>query len=154
MPDVAGAMHQIGRQQSIESVRFGFDSESLYVRLDPVDDASAVLARGASFVLHFVRPAGLRVACERGIDGRAIAKAWQRDGSDWAASNALGLEAAAGRILELRLPLALAGVGAERLSFFVAVEDAQAREVERHPAGRPFELPIPDGRFAALNWTA
>ena len=34
------------------------------------------------------------------------------------------------------------------------LDDAQARELERHPAGRPFELPVPDGRFAALNWTA
>ena len=72
---LAGAMHQIDRQHILSSVRFGFDVDSFYVRLDPTDDASALMARGASFALHFVRPAGLKVECMRGENGRTILQA-------------------------------------------------------------------------------
>ena len=151
---LAGAMHQIDRQQILSSVRFGFDVGSLYLRLDPTEDASIMLARGASFALHFVRPAGLRLVCMRGAGGRTILQASRREDGEWTPVSNSGLQAAAGRIVELKVPLALAGAGVDKLAFFVAVDDAQSREIERHPAGRPFELPVPDGRFAALNWTA
>jgi hypothetical protein len=151
---LAGAMHQIDRQHLLSSVRFGFDVDSLYLRLDPTDDASAMMARGASFALHFVRPAGLKLMCTRGASGRTVLQASRREDGEWTPVAHSGLQAAAGPIVELKVPLALAGPEVERLAFFVAVEDAQARELERHPAGRPFELPVPDGRFAALNWTA
>ena len=151
---LAGAMHQIDRQQILSSVRFGFDVGSLYLRLDPTEDASIMMARGASFALHFVRPAGLRLVCMRGAGGRTILQASRREDGEWTPVSNSGLQAAAGRIVELKVPLALAGAGVDKLAFFVAVDDAQSREIERHPAGRPFELPVPDGRFAALNWTA
>ena len=40
------------------------------------------------------------------------------------------------------------------VSFFVTVHDANENETERHPAGRPVELTVPDDRFEARNWSA
>ena len=58
-------------------------------------------------------------------------------------------------MLELSLPLVDLGVSAgDPVSFFVAVHDAAANEIERHPAHRPIDLEVPGAGFEARNWTA
>ena len=59
--DVAGAMHQIGRAAPrLTSVRFGFDRERLYVRVDGRQPMAEVLADGYEVALKFLAPAGRR----------------------------------------------------------------------------------------------
>ena len=93
--DVAGAMHQTDRRTVlISAIWFGFDRERLYIRLDGVRPLKDLLAEGYEFSLHFLKPAGLRLAVS------------QRTGPQ------AGVESAvAGSILELAVPLAAAGDG-------------------------------------------
>ncbi|MFN7983407.1 MAG: glycoside hydrolase family 57 protein [Vicinamibacterales bacterium] len=154
--DVAGAMHQIDHAQVLSSMRFGFDEQAIYVRLDLVSNAGAWLGRGGGFVLHFVEPAGVRIVGSMGAAHRLTLVASRRTGTGWVEVDLPGLAGAAGRIVELSIPLEPLDVPAGgRASFFVALHDADGHEVERHPTGRPVELSVVSyERFAALNWTA
>jgi hypothetical protein len=131
--DAAGAMHQTGL---ISEIWFGFDRERLYVRLDGVRSLKELLAEGYEFSLHFLKPAGLRLAVS------------QRAGAPTSVESAV-----AGSILEMAVPL-MALDAAGGLAFFVAVQDAHGTELERHPASHPMEIQGLDAGFEARNWTA
>ena len=77
-----------------------------------------------------------------------------REGGAWKPAEAAGIQVGLGSIVELRIPLAWLGESVADVSFFVTVNDASEVELERHPAGRPIELTVPDERFASRNWTA
>ena len=151
----SGAMHQIDRQSMVTHVRFGFDTQAWYVRVDLTRAASDVLTDGWTVALNFLRPAGLRLLCvSDGSAGVATVLA-HRDGAEWVPLADAGCTAVAGSILEVRVPLeALAGPSLADVAFFVALCDPSGNEAERHPAGRPVEVAVPDDRFAARNWTA
>lgn len=150
----AGAMHQVERQAVVTQIRFGFDSEALYVRVDTARPAFDLLSEGWSVLLNLLRPSGMRVICTL-PPGRAVTlTAAVRDDGAWQPCEVAGLEVGVGSILELRVPLAWLGDGVADVSFFVTVNDANQVELERHPAGRPIEVTVPDERFASRNWTA
>ncbi len=134
---VAGAMHQAeGPVVVLTEVRFGFDSEFLFLRLDGVRPLRDLLAEGYEVALIFTRPEGLRFSV-RDVGGVVR-----------------GTPAvAAGTILEMALPLRTFG-GARELAFFVAINDPTGAELERHPPGRSIELSPGDLQFVAANWTA
>jgi len=99
-------------------------------------------------------PNGFRVSCAGSPGGEVGATLWKRDGSAWhpAASEC---QVAAFSLIELKIPMLAFGQSPLLdVSFFVTVHDAQENEVERHPAGRPVELTVPDDRFEARNWSA
>ncbi|HUR35831.1 MAG TPA: glycoside hydrolase family 57 protein [Vicinamibacterales bacterium] len=148
-----GAMHQVDHQAIITQVRFGFSRDSLFLRIDPSRDAGELFEDGWSVVINFLRPSGIRVWCAR--EGTAVvAGVAVRAGSSWVKSPAVA-HVAVGSIIELQIPLvSLGGDECTDVSFFVAAHDANQNEAERHPAGRPIELTIPDERFDARNWTA
>ncbi len=152
--DAAGAMHQIDRQQLLTHIRFGFDQEHLYVRVDTRSALDQMLDTGWSFSLAFLKPAGYRVTVS-GPAERPALSLWTREAAGWRDAGSDGLRAGAATILELAVPLSSLGGGRlSDLSFSVAVVDPGGNEVERVPAGRPIELQIPDERFASRNWTA
>jgi alpha-amylase/alpha-mannosidase (GH57 family) len=132
--DVAGAMHQTSRPASVlTEIRFGFDRERFYVRLDGHTRLADLVAKGYEFSLNFLRPEGLRLSVRHGGD--------------------LDLAASAGSILELAIPLArLEPSGG--VSFFVTIQNAEGLELERHPARHPLEVRGLDERFESRNWTA
>ena len=78
----------------------------------------------------------------------------RRSSSD-AASDDSGIEAAAGAVLEVGVPLAAFGLtpGAP-VAFFVALLDPEEHETERQPPFRPIETAVPDAWFEAKNWNA
>ena len=153
---VAGAMHQVERQDVVSQVRFGFSGSSLFLRIDGARTAADLLGDGWSVIVNFLRPSGLRVAISRTPEGVVGAFLSRRDGATWQpVTDGSQAQAAAGTILECRIPLALLGTERlDELSFFVTINDANQVEIERHPAGRPIELSVPDERFAAVNWSA
>jgi alpha-amylase/alpha-mannosidase (GH57 family) len=135
--DVAGAMHQTDRRSFfLSAIWFGFDHERLYIRLDGVRPLKELLAEGYEFSLHFLKPAGLRLAVSSKPGGP------QRVES-----------AVAGSILEMSVPLAALDPSSG-LAFFVAMQGADGTELERHPAGHPMEIQGIDAGFEARNWTA
>ena len=152
---VAGAMHQVDRQAStVTQVRFGFDREALFLRLDSLRPPALGLSDGWGLAINFLRPAGLRVHCGW-LEGAVVARLEARDGEVWRPVPGGTIPAAAGAVVELRIPLSMLGEPAVReLSFFVTVHDAAKAEVERHPSGRPVELSVPDERFESRNWSA
>jgi alpha-amylase/alpha-mannosidase (GH57 family) len=151
--DTPGAMHQVDRKPRVVTlVRFGFDRERLYVRLDSGRRLVDLLADGLAFSLTFLQPHGVRLSV-RQIDGRISGVLSDRQSAQWVERGPGGAVAAAGTLLEVAVPLADLGLrGGDRLSFFVTVYDEGRTELERHPVDRPIEAEVPDDRFAARHW--
>jgi alpha-amylase/alpha-mannosidase (GH57 family) len=165
--ETAGAMHQTERRPPvITQVRFGFDHERLYVSLAGAEQVVDLLAQGNELSLKFLKPEGVRFSV-RDIQGRLRGTFWDRRTAEpyWAERGPGGAAVAAGRLLEVALPLVDlerrpldAGTApndqpASRVAFFVAVYDATGAELERHPAYHPIETEVPGRGFEARNWT-
>ena len=154
--DVAGAMHQAERAESIVTlVRFGFDRERFYVRVDGRRPMLDLLAEGLEFSLKFLQPAHVRFSV-RQRQGRLTGSFWEQGAAQpWIERGPGGAAVGAGTILEVAIPLADLGLSpGDPVAFFVSVYDAGDAEVEHHPAHRPIEADVPDARFEARNWTA
>ncbi len=152
--DVAGAMHQAERQASLlTQMCFGFDADHLYARLDATHPLADLLTEGRSVWFTFLVPQGHRVRVHR-ASGGLTAAIEVKTATGWTGRPSVARLAAAS-ILELALPLAdLADARPDRLSFFVSMHGPDGSEIERHPAGRPVELTVPDATFEATNWSA
>ena len=155
--DVAGAMHQTDRRQSLVTlVHFGFDRERLFVRVDASQRIVDLLAGGRELSLKFFTPGGVRFSVRQAF-GRLTGTYWdrQRNAQGWTERGPGGAAAAAGTVLEVALPIADLGVASgQPVAFFVSVYDDGGAEVERHPAHRPIELTAPDDLFEARQWRA
>jgi len=155
--DVAGAMHQTDRRQSLVTlVHFGFDRERLFVRVDASQRIVDLLAGGRELSLKFFTPGGVRFSVRQAF-GRLTGSYWdrQRNAQGWTERGPGGAAAAAGTVLEVALPIADLGVASgQPVAFFVSVYDDGGAEVERHPAHRPIELTAPDDLFEARQWRA
>jgi alpha-amylase/alpha-mannosidase (GH57 family) len=155
--EAAGAMHQVDRRPAVLSlVRFGFDRERLYVRLDGRAPMTDVLADGHELSLKFLVPGGVRFSVARTGGGVSFGF-WDRqpDAPYWRRRGPGGAAVAIGRVLEASLPLQDLGVAAGgRVAFFVAVYGSGNVELERQPANRALELTAPDALFEGRNWRA
>jgi hypothetical protein len=163
--DVAGAMHQIETAPSaVTELRFGFDADHLYIRIDTAQAARDVLDRGDGLAVTFLEPGGYRVTLGRptagpddGATGNVAVQWWTRPSTaePWMEGSSDTLRASARTILELAVPLRLLKAEpAGRIAFIVTRNDAGGHEVERHPAVRPIELTVPDSWFDARHWSA
>jgi alpha-amylase/alpha-mannosidase (GH57 family) len=155
--DVEGAMHQADRSPALVTlVWFGFDRRRFYVRLDGTRRLADLLADGYEFSLTFLQPDGVRLSV-RAREGQVTGVYWDRrtEPPQWVERGKGGAVAAAGTVLEIAIPLEDLRLPAAHptVAFFVAVNDALQTELERHPAHRPIEVDVPDGRFEARNWT-
>ena len=155
--EVAGAMHRSdAAAPTVTAIRFGFDADRLYVRIDTARPAVDLIAEGCEFSLFFLRPERLRLTVRQDA-GRLACGLWRRlsEAAGWQPSGGGGATAAAGTLLELAAPLAeLDASAGTRLSFLVAVHRPDGAELERHPRTRPIEVDVPDAAFEARNWTA
>ena len=154
--DVAGAMHQTDRRASlVTAVRFGFDGERLFVRVDTARPVVDLLGEGFEISLKFLEPTGVRFSVRQTL-GRLTGLFWDRAPAApaWTERGPGGAAIAAGPVLELAVPTSDLGVRAgASMAFFVAVYDEAGAEVERHPAHRPIEAAAPDAAFRARNWS-
>ena len=166
--ETAGAMHQTERRPPvITQVRFGFDHEQLYVSLAGTEQALDLLAQGHELSLKFLKPDGVRFSVRNTLE-RLRGTFWDRQSVEpyWVERGPGGATVAAGRLLEVAIPLADLGrrpldAGAalshepalSRVAFFVAVYDSSGAELERHPAHHPIETEVPGRGFEAINWT-
>jgi alpha-amylase/alpha-mannosidase (GH57 family) len=154
--DVAGAMHRSdGPAALLTAVRFGFDRDRLFVRIDAREPLVDLLAGGCEVSLKFLQPAGVRFSVSATL-GRLRGAFWDRPASEprWTERRTTEAAVAAGAILELALPWSELGAAAgDRVAFFVAIYEGDA-ERERHPAQQPIAVTMPDGTFEARQWTA
>jgi len=154
--DIGGAMHQGGSAAVLTMVRFGFDHERLYVRIDGRRPMIDLLAERHELSIKFLQPERVRFSVSE-RHGRLTGSFWDRraEAPEWIERGPGGASVAAGAVLEVALPLADLGVApGGAVAFIVAVYDARDVELEHHPADRPIEAEAPDAQFEARNWTA
>ena len=155
----AGAMHQVSdRPDRISVIEFGFDLENLYLRVEGTARMGDLFQEGLVVTLRFLKPTGMRVGVQ--LNGGPIEARLQvrsevdPGGTEWRNAELPGLAAAAGRMLEVRIPFEGLGVRASDPVAFFVILSAEATELEHHPRHQPIEFEVPDRRFAARNWTA
>src|SRR5688572_340341 len=153
--DTPGAMHQVANRHPIVSViEFGVDIQHLYVRIDGPDAIARQMESGTEVRVKFLKPAGIQVVLTG--DRKTVTAHLQERIADgiWRPRECPGVQAAAGAIIELRIPFACLGVRThETVAFLVAV-NREGAEVEHHPRHGPIEVKAPDREFPARNWTA
>jgi len=126
-PSGGESMHRTSHL--IEKVYFGYDSKSFYLRIDFDTSKRAALPQRCRIQLQFSLPQRGLLTLERGEQGT-----WQqRDTGEPDAT--LPAEFAAGKILEIAVPLEALGIHKpEDARFCVTVLD-EDRELERFPSG-------------------
>jgi hypothetical protein len=151
----AGAMHQVGGQApGISLIEFGFDLESLFVRVDTSPWVRDLLASGLTVTLRFLSPSGFRLRIEQPVPDRVEAQLEVQDGTNWAAQDSTGIAVAAESVLEVRIPFRSLGVQTHDAVALRVALSRNGTELEHHPRHRPIEFQVPDREFGALNWTA
>ncbi len=155
--DRGGAMHQVaGRGPAIGTIRFGFDLEFLYVRVDADQSVRELVDAGLEFSVKFLTPAGVRLSVRREAGGEPLFGMFDRgDDGRWVRrTEACGCAAAAGAVLEVRVGFADLGVRAgDPVGFLVAVYNRDI-EVEHQPSRWAIEFTVPTREFVGRNWTA
>lgn len=121
----ASTMHQVSVDGGgMTLVEFGCGRSDLFVRIEAAGSMASILAGGMTVGLTFLEPKGHEVAVNH-------------------AGAPPGVDAAAGRILELRIPLTTLGVRPGDSMAFIVWFRKGGQEVEHHPRQRPIELEIP-----------
>jgi hypothetical protein len=164
MHATAGAMHQTTASgAALAQVRFGFDRERLWVRVDANRPLVDLLADDHSVCFKFLEPAGVGFSVQS-ESGRLTGAFWDRragssPGRPWLRRGIGGAAMAAGQVLEVALPLTDLGVPeGSPLSFFVLLAaGAEAGlgvpgEFDREPAHPAVRAVVPDATFEARNW--
>jgi alpha-amylase/alpha-mannosidase (GH57 family) len=152
----AGAMHQAADRAAIVSVvEFGVDLRHLYVRIDGPQPMRSQVESGIEVRVKFLKPAGVQIMM-RGDRQALTARLEERtaDGGGWRPRECPGLDAAAGDIIELRIPFACLGVRRHDTVAFMVAANREGAEVEHYPRHGPIEAEVPDSQFPARNWTA
>ena len=144
------------REAEVRSLRFGFDLEHLYLRLDLSGPATQRLAQGLRCSVNFTSPADFRIVVSATPRGTAVEL--HRKGADgrWAPAreSTFAPSVASGDILEVAVPFPALGLKPNTaFAFFVTIHN-RAAELERHPANRPIESIVPEPTFSELNWKA
>jgi alpha-amylase/alpha-mannosidase (GH57 family) len=142
------------RDPELRMLRFGFDLEHLFLRLDLNGAAASRLQQGLACSVSFTTPADHRLVISWANDGpRSDLQARAADGS-WVTDTAARSKAAAGEILEVAIPFTdLRLQPNSPFAFFVTIH-ANTVELERHPIHRPVESTVPEPAFEELNWNA
>jgi alpha-amylase/alpha-mannosidase (GH57 family) len=153
--EARGSMHQAARsRRQVTAIHFGFDPDTLYLRIDLARRAQDFLADRGEVRLTFYAPPGLRVALKAGADGTASIILLERLGpGDWRPRPAARVRGAAVQVVEVAVPFADLGAGpGQRLSLFVALwQDSQV--LEQYPPHHTLEVTVPGPDFAARNWS-
>ncbi len=142
------------RDPELLALRFGFDLEHLYFRLDLGGSAGQKLTQGLSCLVSFTTPADRRLVI-KATDGitKAELQSKAADGT-WAPLKGARPVVAASEIIEAAIPFADLGLQPSApFAFFVAISNRSV-ELERHPAHRPVESVVPEPAFEDLNWKA
>jgi hypothetical protein len=152
--DTPGAMHQVAdRQPIVSAIEFGVDVRHLYIRIDGPEPMRRQTESGTEVRVKFLKPAGLQIVLK---GPQALSAGLEERGPDgvWRPRECPGVQAAAGSIIEVRIPFACLGARThETVAFLVAV-NRDGTEVEHHPRHGPIEVEAPDREFPAKNWTA
>lgn len=134
----------------IREVRFGYDEQRLYVRIDTASDAVVNLADCDDLRVRFVEPQESELIV-RGWKQSAPTCELKRQGIP---ADKDGARAAIGRVVEAAIPFGGLGLKAgEPLSFFVELFSA-GQSIDRSPGEGVIDLTVPSPQFEARSWQA
>jgi alpha-amylase/alpha-mannosidase (GH57 family) len=150
----AGAMHQVAQTDSVTLVEFGFDLETLFVRIDGTRRMRDLLVQGLDASVNFLTPSGVRIFVRADRDGMQATLVRRMATDAWEIADCPGLRVAIGSVVELAVPFLCLGVRTHDPVAFIVALNRGASEVEHHPRHRPIEFEVPGRQFAAVNWTA
>ena len=132
----------------LQDVYFGFDSQSLLIRVDFERPAKAALADFDALSIGFVEPQEMELRIDKpGRSGQQLAF-FNQGKSVTAAGVAVGLD----RILEVALPLDLLNVQVDQpIQFYVEVLEGQQSR-DRAPREGTIHLSRPSPDFEKIMW--
>jgi alpha-amylase/alpha-mannosidase (GH57 family) len=147
----AGAMHQVAEVgQRIAAVRFGFDTDNLFLQVITAEPLSGSLAQGGELTVAFLDPAGLRVA----VSGARRAGTVSRrlgDGA-WAEVHWSDIEAAVDSRAELRIPFERLAVREHAELTFVVTLRRSPRDVDE--SSLTVATTVPGSSLTGRGWRA
>ena len=132
----------------MEGVYFGFDRDSLFIRVDGAKDVTAAFAEYDQLKLTFLQPAGVEAVVKGWKKGELKAKL-TRDGKAVSRSK---FRFAAGQIAEFAVPFAELGTGPGDPVHFCAELVQGKQSVERAPSEGAIELLTPGADYEATQW--
>jgi alpha-amylase/alpha-mannosidase (GH57 family) len=140
----------------IKAIYYGFDAETLYLRIDPLKREELGGDAGCLIHLHFTQPQERRISFSLNRD--AVAKPGfdlcRREPSGGYGRPELCRDIAIDRIVELSIPFGKLGFGrGEDVCFYLQVKSGKM-ELERHPHGGYISFTVPDEHFEMERWTA
>ena len=153
--EASGSMHQVAptAKRMVTGIRFGFDAEALFVRIDFARRAVDLLADKGELRLTFFSPGGHRVTFRReGAEDRlTVQERLPADG--WQAKAGATSRGAAGQVVELAVSFVDLGARpGQTLSLSVGLyQDGHA--LEQYPPHHPLDVTVPAPDFAARNWS-
>jgi alpha-amylase/alpha-mannosidase (GH57 family) len=152
----AGSMHQVApaRRPVVTGIRYGFDAERLFVRVDLARRAQDVLVDKGEIRVSFFKPANHRLSVSGDGLRACRAELFERRGSeDWHPKPSARPSAAAAQILEMGVRLTDLGVQpGDTVSFFVTLLQ-DGHTLEQYPAHHPLDVQVPGADFAARLWS-
>jgi alpha-amylase/alpha-mannosidase (GH57 family) len=142
------------RDPELRTLRFGFDLNHLYLRLDLNGPAGHRLAQGLCCTVSFTTPADRRLVIRATERGPGAELHHRTSDETWAPLTGTNPKVAAGEIVEVAISFADLGLRSNMpFAFFVSIHN-QMTELERHPAHRPVESVVPEAAFEDLHWKA
>ncbi len=142
------------REPELRALRFGFDLQHLYLRLDFGGAAAVRLAQGLCCSVSFTTPADRRLVIQD-VDGSPHIELHHKTSDEaWIPVEGARPRVAVAEIIEVAVLFAdLALRPNTPFAFFVTIHH-RGSELERHPANRPIESVVPEPAFADLHWKA
>jgi len=139
----SGAMHRAG-DAHLKEIRFGFDAETLFLRVDLADGWREALVGRHDLVFVFHKPGGIRLSLsdlggeehELLLDGEAVP----------------GALAAVGEIVEVALPFSSFGCGGGDRVILHVLLLREGTTVERLPGAETIRFAAPTVDFEATRW--
>jgi hypothetical protein len=127
----------------IVHVYYGFDMESLYMRMDFSNMPDKAVIR-----VNFTSPESMRLSIP--IMGKAM-KLYRDEGGHLMTVGELH-EMAYDSILEFKVPFAMLGAApTQRLRFYITLLN-EGLELERHPSSGLLALDVPEKGFERMMW--
>jgi len=139
-----GTMHRA--QNFLKSIYYGFDLNTLYIRLDPTRLMAPDQLLGYQFKIIFLNPPGYEVSIQVDEKGQAQIKTARPE------PLADGHKAAYVKVLEVALPLAAYPISPSDTYRFCVTVCKDELEQERWPAVKAITLPFPTPHIFSESW--
>jgi len=149
----SGSMHR--RQLVIRSVRFGFDAENLFIRIDPDPNILTKIDREPlTFIVAILEPVSMHLKVKiGGEDGQPLTLQCytEKENGTWAYAFSLETVAFA-RIIEMGIPFQKIGLSPGMVMNFQVLVQSNEHEIERCPDGIPIRMVVPESDFKETVW--